>query len=204
MENNIPLNEESRYRQVSMLGGIRAYDQYRSEKFKPDSKTSSAFEAANSFDYTKENLYFCGPTGSGKSHLATVAARRVFESRQWWDSVSTISQMEISRRLRGCANAMSEQEVIEFYASRPVLVIEDLGVAKDTEFLLSTVYEIINSRYQDKPTGLIVTSNLSLGQIAQKFGDDRIPSRLAELCKVFNLSGVKDHRLNDKMDKQNG
>lgn len=179
------------------MGGFRAADEYKAEMFNPSPATSAAFAAAQAFDATKHNLYLCGPTGSGKSHLATVAARRSFAraGADWANRVRTVTPMGISRMLRACDNASLEDRVLCELADREVLVIEDLGVEKDTEFLLSAVYEVVNGRYQRYAGGLIVTSNLSLGELANKFGDDRVSSRLAQMCAVFNLTGEKDHRI---------
>ena len=72
----------------------------------------------------------------------------------------------------------------------PVLVIDDLGIGRDTEFAFQTLYEIVDGRYMAMKGGLIVTSNLSLDDLAAKLGDDRIPSRLASMCKVIRMTGA--------------
>jgi DNA replication protein DnaC len=179
------------------LGGHRAADEYRAERFIPSSINAAAFEATKSFDCVKENLFFCGSTGTGKSHLAAIAARRSFlrPGIDWSNRVRTLTPMELSRQLRSCDGAGAEDAVIRSMVSREVLVLEDLGVSKDTEFLVSAIYEVINGRYQNSSGGLIVTSNLTLGELAQKMGDDRVSSRLAQMCKIFNLRGEKDHRI---------
>lgn len=183
--------------QAIMLGGSRAQEAYRAELFQTSEKTRLALEAVVAFNSQVDNLYFCGPTGSGKSHLAASAARKLLRYPDWRNSIFTTSQMDISRRLRCQKDSQGEEVFIAHCANIEVLVLEDLGVAKDTEFLLSAIYEIINRRYQDLRGGLIVTSNLTLGQLAQKFNDERISSRLAQMCerKIFNFSGEKDRRL---------
>lgn len=183
--------------QSELLGGRRSLDTYTVEKFRSTSNTQGAFDFAKSFNYKTDNLYLFGPTGSGKSHLAAIAARKMFEVKVY-SPLKTISQMDISRTLRACKDAEKEIEVIKELQEVRTLVIEDLGVAKDTEFMMSTLYEIINSRYQNRPGGLIVTSNLSLGDLAKKFNDDRIPSRLAQMCKIFDFTGEKDRRIPEK------
>lgn len=186
---------ELRKYHIEALGGMRSVDLYTKEKFNATPKTQEVFDAVNAFNFKKDNLYLCGPTGSGKSHLAAIAARRIFGCG---DNLITISQSEISRRIRSSRDAEQESSRIEDFQKAGVLLIEDLGVAKDTEFMMSTLYDIINYRYQNKPGGLIITSNLNLGDLAKKFGDDRIPSRLSQICKVFNLTGEKDHRVPEK------
>lgn len=177
------------------LGGYRAADDYRAERFFPSVATAGAFAATQSFDSVKDNLYLCGPTGSGKSHLAAVAARRSFIriGPEWMDRVRTYTPMQISRLMRSCSDAQIEQKEINNFIGIETLVLEDLGAQKDTEFIVSILYEIINGRYQNSLGGLIVTSNLTLGDLAQKMGDDRIPSRLSQMCAIFNLA-EPDHR----------
>jgi DNA replication protein DnaC len=87
--------------------------------------------------------------------------------------------------------------VVKSIFSTRILVLDDLGTAKYTEFLCSIIYEIIEDRYQNHPGGLIVTSNLSLCDLAETMGDDRVSSRLAELCrgKIFSMVGETDHRI---------
>ncbi|MBU5454833.1 ATP-binding protein [Caproiciproducens sp. MSJ-32] len=61
-----------------------------------------------------------------------------------------------------------------------LLVIDDLGTEQGTEWSLSKIYTILDSRYRKKlPT--IVTSNYSLGQLKERYGE-RIVDRLIEMC----------------------
>lgn len=182
--------------QASLLGGMRALETYTAERFVPNQRSQAALDAANNFNPKTDNIYIFGPTGCGKSHLAAIAARKEFTSPN--GTVRTISQMAVSRELRGCKDGTAEQECIRRICAVRTLVLEDLGVAKDTEFLVAATYEIINTRYQDCAGGLIVTSNLSLGDIAEKFGDERVSSRLAQMCKVFNLAGERDRRVPER------
>lgn len=194
---NRAAQERARERGAYCLGGFRAADDYRAEKFVSSPVTAAAFAAAQAFDSRKDNLYLCGPTGSGKSHLAAVAARRAFlrPGPDWAERVRTVTPMEISRELRACEGAAQEEREFQGWINQEVLVIDDLGVAKDTEFLLSALYEIVNGRYQYARAGLIVTSNLNLDELSAKLGDDRIASRLIQMCRVFNLAGAADYRV---------
>ena len=86
----------------------------------------------------------------------------------------------------------SETEIINNLSEANILILDDLGAEKSSEFALQSLYVIIDQRYSEiRPT--IITSNLSLGEIAEKVGD-RIASRIAGMCKVIELKG-KDRRL---------
>ena len=175
------------------LGGGRAYSQFTAENFKATKETEAALSAAVNFDFKKENLYFHGPTGCGKSHLAAIAARKFLDK----SVVRTIRVSDLARDIRACESAEKEIEIIEYLASADVLVLDDLGVEKITEFVFGIIYSIIDKRYQDKPYGLIITSNLFLAELSEKFGEDRVASRLAQMCKIFHVAG-KDWRISGK------
>ena len=179
--------------QIAALGGLKSFNEYTAERFAISPKTSAAFSAASAFDPAKDNLLFTGPAGSGKSHLAIVAARKYMHKR-----LAVVKTMDVYRADRGCdADARAERAVIKNYVDQTVLVIDDLGIGKDTEFAITTLYEIIDGRYMAGMGGLIVTSNLSLGDLAIKLGEDRIVSRLAEMCRghIYSFEGEPDHRL---------
>ena len=187
-----------RAQMITALGGKRAADEYREDNFVAGVVTAPALAAASGFVAATENLYLHGPTGSGKSHLAAIAARRSFQTLRRYNCVRTVTPMVVSRSLRSCSDADHEAYVLQELVDSPVLVLEDFGVEKGTEFLLSALYEVVNGRYQNGVGGLIVTSNLSLGELAAKLGDDRMPSRLSQMCKVFDLRGAKDYRVPEK------
>lgn len=83
------------------------------------------------------------------------------------------------------------KEIKRLAGYRGILFLDDLGAEKVTQFVLQDLYLIISEREKwDRPT--VVTSNLSLQEIAEKM-DDRIASRLAGGA-VLQLGG-EDYRL---------
>ena len=196
-----PLLEHERLALEDALGGRRAMETYTESRFSVTEKNRSAHEAVLSFNPSRDNLYLFGPAGCGKSHLAAIALRRNWTTKTM-RNVGTVTQMEISRLVRSAQSADAEQDIISAYAYKPVLCIDDLGIAKDTDFMMTLIYEVIHARYMNMPGGLVVTSNLGLDALAQKFGDDRISSRLAQMCKVFNLSGETDYRLKKAFERK--
>lgn len=174
---------------AAALGGIRAWQGFTVERWKCEGECP-ALEAAKSFDARKENLLLVGTVGTGKTHLAVAAARKYHPT----PGVGFLRQAELSREVRSAEYAWKERDIILRWARMPVLILDDLGAAKDTEFMVGLIYEIIDWRYMNVPGGLIVTTNRTLDQLAEKLGDDRVPSRLAQMCRVFTLTG-KDYRL---------
>jgi DNA replication protein DnaC len=177
----------------TLLGGERAFQVYTRERFKHSDITYAALQAAITFDPRRENIYLHGPTGTGKSHLAIIAAR------EHLPAVLTYSPSQMVGMLMETRRGAEELAAIQRLSKNKVLVIDDLGTENDTKASAAKLYEVINRRYQDSPGGLIVTSNLNLDQLAERLGEDRISSRLYEMCaygeRVFNLEGEPDHRL---------
>ena len=170
--------------------GIKGYEQYTLEKFKPLTGTEEALAACKGFDPETDNLYIHGPCGTGKSHLAIAAWRKFFDGKK---SGAVYRQPDIMRLFRG-READEESMLLKAFESYRCLVIDDLGVGKSTEFSNQIIYEIIERRANAMRNGIIITSNLSLDEFAQKSGDDRLPSRIMGLCRRIKITSEKDMR----------
>lgn len=187
------MQSEADKRVVARIGGARAMADFRIEALSKTRVNEKALQAASLFDPAHDNMYLYGPTGAGKTHMAVAAARRTSERH-----TLLMKPQQVSRFLRESEDARQEGQRIEELVSAHCLILDDLGTEKLTEYLTSLLYEIVDARYMAGAGGLIVTSNLSLGDLARKLGDDRIPSRLVQMCagKVFDFSGERDHRVN--------
>ena len=85
----------------------------------------------------------------------------------------------------------TEMELINHYINLSLLVLDDFGVEKATDWSFQILYMIINGRYEQmKKT--IFTSNKSLTELAVKLQDERLLSRIAQMCEVINK--VKNYR----------
>jgi DNA replication protein DnaC len=83
--------------------------------------------------------------------------------------------------------AVSTQDVLNKYCNMKLLILDEFGTLKPTDWVLQTLYLIINHRYDYLKT-TILTSNHSLPDIAKILGDDRITSRIDRMCKVIHKS----------------
>ena len=72
----------------------------------------------------------------------------------------------------------------------PLLVIDDFGMERGTEYALEQIYNIIDSRYRSRKP-LIVTTNLTLTELKnpQDTAHARIYDRLLELCTPIACTG---------------
>jgi DNA replication protein DnaC len=141
------------------------------------------------------SLFLHGPAGTGKTHLAVALLR---EHLKEFESIFPGRFVEVPELLMEIRDTFrekaehSEMELLDRYSCCELLVLDDLGAEKPSEWVTQTLYLLINRRYTgEKRT--IVTSNLSLPQLSERLGD-RIVSRLAGMCEVVELTG-KDRRL---------
>ena len=169
---------------VIRLGGIKAYNLFLCKTF-TNKKAMSLCDG-----YPNKNLYLWGPTGAGKTHLATALVRLYTEGL-------VVKASDIYRSCRGIKSGAEEKKIIDSYVNKKFLVIDDLGVEKNTDFSMSILYSIVEARDMNYIKGLIVTSNLSPEALSEKFGDDRVMSRLAGMSKIVELTGP-DGRIANK------
>lgn len=176
---------------IKVVGGEFAYRNYNFDTFKP--KTESQKEAlriCKKFDPAKDNIYLVGPTGVGKSHLACSIALasmpRLLSAQRW-------KVTELLRQFRVFKGATEETEGIDSLSRCPLLILEDIGAQKETDWGNSILWEIIDNRIESGANGLIVTSNVGRSMLASSMGE-RIPSRLSSICRIVKVDGP-DHRV---------
>ena len=186
----IEKTESERSRLVEMVGKKGA-EQFTFDRFKTSPENVMALETCKAFDPSKASLYLWGPAGSGKTHLAGAIVR----GSKYGEMIKATSLVRWFR-LR---DPREEEREIERLAAVPVLVVDDLGVQKDSEHALAILYEILDRRDMNMRHGLIITSNLPLDLLSKKMGDDRITSRIAGMCRIVKVGG-EDHRIR-RIDK---
>lgn len=132
-----------------------------------------------------KSMLLTGRTGCGKTHLAIAAARHLSRPAIF------VTVPELLLEIRASFNGEdSESRLIRRYARAELLVLDDLGAEKTTEYSIQTLYTIISRRNREEAQ-TIVTTNLDLAQIADSLGD-RIASRLAEM-KIVKIN-MQDYR----------
>lgn len=131
------------------------------------------------------SLLILGVTGVGKTHQAYGALRLIAQAgiRGAW--VSTTAA-DFYARLRPRHGVDSETE-FRTVADAPILLFDDLGAAKNSEWVEEVNYRLINWRYErDLPT--LLTSNIGAKELSAALGE-RVASRLRELAKQVPLKG---------------
>jgi DNA replication protein DnaC len=148
-------------------------------------------------------LFFTGPAGTGKTTMAAqtiieVSHLRYVERRGPRDFIFETA-LEILFNLRMCYSGKSdysEADILKRYCLIDLLAIDDLGVEKTSDWVLQMFHMIIDYRYtRKKPT--IITSNKSCKELAERWDDDRITSRINGMCLTIGTNG-KDLRTVDR------
>lgn len=138
----------------------------------------------------KENigkgLFLQGPAGLGKTYMACAYLR---EYALLGKSIRFVISPDLFLSIRGEAfdGSMSEEQVINRWKKTQVLVLDDLGTEKSSEWVDQTLYTIIDYRYREMMI-TIITSNL-LKNVLEKKIDKRLVSRFHEMCTTITLKG---------------
>jgi DNA replication protein DnaC len=139
------------------------------------------------------SLLLVGSTGTGKTYQAYGAIRALGVSGvgcSWM--VTTAADMYAQLRPRPKVDSETE---FRRYADIGLLVLDDLGAAKGTEWNEEVNYRLINHRYENElPT--LITSNVPPKELVPALGE-RVASRLVEMAERVVLRG-SDRRLTIK------
>lgn len=142
------------------------------------------------FQKNGQGLLFWGDVGTGKTFLAGCIANALMEKNI---PVLMTSFPKLLNALGGIYSG-EKNEYLKSLNRYQLLIIDDLGVERDTPYVLETVYLVIDERYKSgKP--FIITTNLSLEKLQNPadLEHGRIYDRIMERCIPVAFSG-KNYR----------
>ncbi|MFP5245316.1 MAG: ATP-binding protein, partial [Thermoanaerobaculia bacterium] len=98
-------------------------------------------------------------------------------------------------------SGVSKSEILRPLLEADLLVLDELGSQKPTQFVHDILYYVINTRYNEERTTIFTTNYLDMpADVKQEKLEDRIGarlrSRLAEMADRIEFTGATDHRRN--------
>jgi DNA replication protein DnaC len=152
-----------------------------------------------------KGLLIIGTIGTGKTHLAVGVLKELIFNR----GISCLfyDYRELLKEIQNSYNSTvqtTELDVLRPVFETEVLVLDELGAVKPTEWVWDTVSLILNTRYNDNRTTIITTNfedQPPAGAIpaakaavrGETLGDrigERMRSRLHEMCRIITLEGT--------------
>jgi|SRR6188508_2358455 DNA replication protein DnaC len=157
-----------------------------------------AMNFTQEFPAVDQGLLLTGPVGVGKTHLAVSILKGLTErggfSCLFYEFGSLLKEIQDSYN---SSTHTSELGVLSPVLNVDVLVLDELGASKPTDWVRDTMAHIINTRYNDRKHTIFTTNYLDERQANEETLEDRIGirlrSRLFEMCKTIEIRGA-DYR----------
>ncbi len=191
----------------------RHYQHSSLSDFKIDGPQKAASEAlikarcfVEQYPLDKTGLLILGPTGTGKTHLAIGAIKELILDKGicciFYDYSDLLKQIQNSYN---ASVQTTELDILQPVFESEVLVLDDFGASRPTEWVWDAVSLILKIRYNENRT-VIITTNFPDGPsaIAERvdgpqramrddtLGDrigDRMRSRIHEMCRIISMPG---------------
>ena len=147
-----------------------------------------------------DGLIITGESGVGKTHLAASIANKLIEN----DKIVLMGRLTmlldmIKETFRD--NTKSENELIELYSNVDMIIIDDLGTEKISQWALEKLYTIIQNRNENR-LPIIITTRFDKHGLIERFSQsqdeqlvDAIISKLYQMCYGITLKKVKEKEL---------
>lgn len=179
----------NRLKEASMMD--KKYREVTFDKYEVREENKKVFEMAKKYadrfqDMYKKNqgLLLYGPVGTGKSFTAACIGNYLL------NNAKPVIMTSFVKILQDIWENDREAEYITILNSASLLIVDDLGTERETDYALEKVYNIIDSRVRaNKP--MIITSNLELNDMmeCEDIRKKRIYDRILECCYPMYVGG---------------
>jgi DNA replication protein DnaC len=181
------------------------YNECSLQSYKPAQGNASqlrafnyAFRLVREYPAVDRGLLFMGTCGVGKTHLSVAILRGLVEK----DIPCLFYEFGVLlKEIQNSYNPVSQTSELKVLApvfESEVLVLDELGASKPTDWVRDTMMQIINTRYNDKKLTIFTTNYLDgrrseRDEILEDRIGVRLRSRLFEMCKTVQVEG-EDYR----------
>lgn len=147
---------------------------------------NNALHYARTFTLESGSILMIGATGLGKTFLSACIARTVADrgySVLYSTAMQLFSDFETAKFARSTESADASRK----YFTCDLLIIDDLGTEMTTQFTVSALYQIVNTRLlEGRPT--IISTNLPAAELKQRYSP-QIASRLLGVYECYSFAG---------------
>ena len=182
---------------------------YKFENFEVNSNNKKVYQSLKDYSERfvnleeRKGLILTGNNGVGKTHLACSIANELIKNGIPIIYGTLINLLAELKNTYDNDNNISEMEIIKLYEKVDLLVIDDLGKEKPSEWGLEKLFTIINSRYENN-LPVIITTNYNQNSLIDRLSINgeietakSIISRLYEMCYLVKIED-RDHRIKNK------
>lgn len=183
---------------------ISTFDNFRTTKYN-GRNLKLCRRYAEKFDLMLEKnqgLLFWGDVGTGKSYAAACIANYLLSHKIPVVMTSFVKLLETIQAKRD-----EETSILSRLGRAKLVIFDDLGAERGTDYALEKVYNIIDSRYR-KGLPMILTTNLTIDEMKREADVrySRIYDRIFEICYPMQFTGpswrkVEASRRFDEMEK---
>ncbi len=171
------------------------YEQGMSPYARMEKNYDACRDYAYEFSPKSGNLLLCGDPGLGKTFLSACIARVVSEngfSVVYDTAAHVFARFEAQKFSREQREEFADEDVSR-YLNCDLLIMDDLGTELTTAFVLSALYQIVNTRLMTgKKT--VINTNLSPGELGRRYGA-AVLSRLEGEYRILPFFGEDIRKL---------
>jgi len=181
----------------------KRYDGFHFSNYKPQNESQtaalmSAMDVAMKYPDIERGIILMGSVGVGKTHLAVSILKGLTERGfgcLFYDFGSLLKEIQDSYNPH---TLTSELSVLSPVLTTDILVLDELGASKPTDWVRDTMAHVINTRYNDRKLTIFTTNYLddrrsSVEETLEDRIGTRLRSRLFEMCRTVMMDG-RDYR----------
>ena len=181
------------------LENFSAYNPSLERALEQARRVPDRFPSANNLREQGRGLLLEGPPGVGKTHLAVAVLKQVMDSSGarglFYD---TRDLLRVIRSTYDPSIRTTELEILRPVMTADLLVLDDLGAEKTSEWVEETMNLIVNTRYNERRLTIFTSNYLDIpddsdpNSLLFRIGF-RMRSRLHEMCEFIEMDGA-DYR----------